>query len=72
MRVEIDPHCRRRMTERGIAVEDLALAWTAYEKDRPSHDHPAARIRTARRPDGSNVTVVAEQSSDRLYFWTTW
>ncbi|GAC1345198.1 MAG: hypothetical protein NVSMB29_19360 [Candidatus Dormibacteria bacterium] len=72
MRVEIDPHCQRRMRERGISPEDMAIAWTAYEKDMASQDHPTARVRTGRRPDGSAVTVVAEVRGGCLYFWTTW
>lgn len=72
MRVIIDPHCRRRMRERSIGPEDMALAWTTFEGDRPSREHPGARVRTGRRLDGSRVTVVAQESKDVLRFITVW
>lgn len=72
MQVRLDPHCQRRMRERGISPEDMANAWLNSEKDQPSQDHPGARVRTATLADGSRVTVVAHQSEHELYFITVW
>jgi hypothetical protein len=72
MRVLIDPHCRRRMQERGVSADDMAQAWLHHDTDRPSVDHPGARVRTAARSDGRRVTVVARQTPEELYFITVW
>ncbi len=72
MRIVIDPHCRRRMRERGITPEEMAWAWMEFVKERKSQDHPEAKVRTGTRPDGTAITVVAAEDDEVLYFWTVW
>ncbi len=72
MRVHRTRHFIQEQRNDGISDEEIARAWTEPELDRPSEDHPGARVRTATQPDGSRVTVVALQREDVLEFITTW
>ena len=71
-RVEIEPHARQRMAERGVTVEDIGHVWLRYEKDRPSVDSPGYRVRTGRVADGREVTVVARQTPGEFRVKTVW
>jgi hypothetical protein len=72
VRVHRTRHFIQEQRNDGISDEEIARAWTEPELDRPSEDHPGARVRTATQPDGSRVTVVALQREDVLEFITTW
>lgn len=72
MRVRLTAHFHREQAADGISEDEIARAWTRPELDRPSQEHSGARVRTARQPDGSRVTVVARQTADLLLLITTW
>lgn len=72
MRVRRTAHFRTEQEVDGITDEEILRAWTEPELDRPSQDHPGARVRTATQPDGSKVTVVARLTPDELTLITTW
>jgi hypothetical protein len=72
MRVVRTAHFRREQEADGITEEEIIRAWTQPEVDRPSQDHPGARVRRATQADGSYVTVVARQTPDVLVLITTW
>jgi hypothetical protein len=72
VRVRRTRHFAEEQANDGITEEEIVRAWTEPEFDRPSQDHPGARVRTATQPDGSKVTVVAIQRDDVLEFITTW
>lgn len=72
MRIRRTRHFGEEQANDGITEEEIARVWTDPELDRPSQDHPGARVRTATQPDGSKVTVVAIQREDVLEFITTW
>lgn len=55
-----------------ISDDEVAEAWARPQLTRPSTDHPGAEVRRATMPDGSQVTVVARQTSTDLIFSTTW
>jgi hypothetical protein len=65
-------HFRREQEADGITEEEIIWAWTHPDVDRPSQDHPGARVRRATQADGSSVTVVAKQTPDLLVLITTW
>jgi hypothetical protein len=65
-------HFRAQQRARGISEEEVVLAWTQPALDRPSADHPDARVRSADLPDGSTVTVVGRQTADTLTLITCW
>ena len=72
VRVLVTAHFRREQESDGITEAEIIRAWTQPELDRPSPDHPGARVRTATQLDGSRVTVVGRQTPDLLVLMTTW
>jgi len=65
-------HFRAAQETDGITEDEIARAWTHPDVDRPSTDHPGARVRMSAQPDGSRVTVVARQTTEELTLITTW
>lgn len=65
-------HFRAQQRARGVSDEEVVVAWTQATFDRPSADHPGARVRTAVLPDGSQITVVGRQTADTLVLITCW
>lgn len=72
MRIVLSEHFKTEMAADGITLEEIIRAWTAPQIDRPSCDHPGARVRAATQADGSRVTVVARETVSALTFITCW
>ena len=72
VRVVLTEHFKAEMAADRITLEEITRAWTAAQVDRPSRDHPGARVRTATQEDGSRVTVVAKATVTALVFITCW
>jgi hypothetical protein len=72
MKIVRTAHFKEEQLADDISEEEIVQAWTSPHLDRPSEDHPGARVKTARVEDGSSVTVVGRQEEGRLLFITTW
>jgi hypothetical protein len=71
-RFKVNRHARDRMHQRGVSVDDILLVWLNPHEDRPSADHPGARLRTGWLPNGDEVTIVAIQTPDAFNVITVW
>jgi hypothetical protein len=72
MKIVRTAHFKEEQLADDISDEEIARAWKTPNLERPSEDHPGARVKSARVDDGSTVTVVGRQESTRLILITTW